>query len=307
LWHGSPTLFDCLEFDENLATIDVLYDLAFLLMDLWHRNQQQLANTLLNRYLDEADETDGLGLMPFFMAIRAAVRAHVTAAQAEHASSDTVTGLLSEARQYFDLAESLLTPAGPVLVAIGGLSGTGKSTVASLVAPFLGPAPGARILNSDRIRKQLHGLPAHAGLPERAYRPDVSEQVYATLRHEAERVLRVGSAMIADAVFDKPQEREKVELLAAESQVPFRGYWLHAPTELLVSRVSARQNDPSDATAEVVRMQAGRNCGEMGWARLDASREPVIIKDDILRNQGGGGDASLPPGCSKPPEATKPA
>jgi len=133
LWHGSPTLFDCLEFDENLATIDVLYDLAFLLMDLWHRNQQQLANTLLNRYLDEADETDGLGLIPFFMAIRAAVRAHVTAAQAEHASSDTVTGLLSEARQYFDLAESLLKPAPPALLPPGGLSGTAKRTIAPLL------------------------------------------------------------------------------------------------------------------------------------------------------------------------------
>jgi uncharacterized protein len=86
LWHGTPTLFDCIEFNEDLATIDVLYDLAFALMDLWHRDQQPLANTLLIRYPDEADEADGLELAPFFVAIRATVRAHVTAAPAQNTS-----------------------------------------------------------------------------------------------------------------------------------------------------------------------------------------------------------------------------
>lgn len=307
LWHGTPTLFDCLEFDENLATIDVLYDLAFLLMDLWHRNQQQPANALLNRYLDEADETDGLGLIPFFMAIRAAVRAHVTAAQAEHASPHAVSSLLSEARQYLNLAESLLTPARASLVAIGGLSGTGKSTIASLVAPYLGLAPGARILNSDRIRKQLHGVPVHARLPESAYRPEVSEQVYATLRREAERALHMGSAVVVDAVFDRPGEREKLRQLAAAHRVPFTGYWLQAPVEVLATRVATRQKGPSDATADVVRMQAERDCGKIDWVRLDASQEPSTIKDDILRRHGIGGTTALPQDVLKPPEAIKPS
>jgi uncharacterized protein len=307
LWHNTPTLFDCLEFDEHLATIDVLYDLAFLLMDLWHRNQEQSANTLLNRYLDEADEADGLGLIPFFMAIRAAVRAHVTAAQAEHASPDTVMSLLSEARQYFDLAESLLTPARTVVVAIGGLSGTGKSTIASLVAPYLGPAPGARSLNSDRIRKQLHGVPVHVRLPESAYRLEVSEQVYASLRQEAERALHVGSAVVIDAVFDRPGERETLKQLAAAQGVPFTGYWLEAPMEMLVSRVATRQKGPSDATADVVRRQAERACGEIDWVRLDASQQPGTIKDDILQHQGIGRTASLSQDNLKSPEAIKPS
>ncbi|WP_414473882.1 AAA family ATPase [Microvirga sp. M2] len=306
LWRGVPTLFDCLEFNDDLATIDVLYDLAFLLMDLWHRNQQQSANTLLNRYLDETDETDGLGLVPFFMAIRAAVRAHVTAAQAEHASPNTIPSLLSEARQYFDLAGSLLTPVPAALVAIGGLSGTGKSTIASLVAPHLGAVPGARILNSDRIRKQRYGVPVQSRLPESAYRPELSEQVYATVRQEAGRALHVGSAVIADAVFDRPLEREKLEQLAAGSGIPFTGYWLQAPMEVLISRVEARQKDPSDATADVVRMQAGCDCGTIDWIRLDASQEAATIKDGILQRQGIGRTTSLSQDARSSPEAMKP-
>ena len=82
---GEPTPFDCLEFDEALATIDVLYDLAFVLMDLWHRSRGDLANALLNRYLDVADESDGLALLPLFIAMRAIIRAHVTARMSQDA------------------------------------------------------------------------------------------------------------------------------------------------------------------------------------------------------------------------------
>jgi 2-phosphoglycerate kinase len=134
-------------------------------MDLWHRDQRGLASLACNRYLDECAETDGLGLIPFFMAIRAAVRAHVTAAQAADESMAAASPTLTEARAYFDLAVSLLRGGGPKLLAIGGLSGSGKSTVAAMVAPHLGAAPGARMLNSDRIRKRLLGVSAETRLP----------------------------------------------------------------------------------------------------------------------------------------------
>ena len=86
LFDGEPRLFDCIEFNDQIASIDVLYDLAFLLMDLWHRGFPELANLVMNRYLDEADDEDGFILLPFFMAVRAAVRAHVTATQIEEGS-----------------------------------------------------------------------------------------------------------------------------------------------------------------------------------------------------------------------------
>ncbi len=127
---GKPTLFDCLEFSDTLASIDVLYDLAFLLMDLDHRGLTDFSNIVLNRYLDLADEDDGLPAMPLFLSLRAVIRAHVTATamdQSAHPQS-------KEARGYLDLAARLLRPRPCRLVAIGGLSGSGKSTLAAALA-----------------------------------------------------------------------------------------------------------------------------------------------------------------------------
>jgi aminoglycoside phosphotransferase family enzyme/predicted kinase len=279
---GVPTLFDCLEFNEALATIDVLYDLAFLLMDLWHRDQREFANLVYNRYLDECDEADGLALIPYFMSIRAAVRAHVTAAQANDAPRESQEPLRTEARAYFDLAIDLLKRADPMLVVLGGFSGSGKSTMASLVAPCIGVPPGARILNTNRIRKRMYGLPVEVRLPKAAYRPDVSQKIYAALRREAAEALTAGSAAVADAVFDRAAERQAIEALAKTSGVPFRGFWLKAPEATLLRRVDERRNGPSDATAHVLADQIRRGAGEMTWQRIDAAAEPSQVSASIL-------------------------
>ena len=129
LFENVPAPFDCLEFNEAMATVDVLYDLAFLLMDLWHRGLRDGANLVLNRYLDVVDESDGLPLVPFLMAIRAAVRAHVSATKAADPAEAVHAAALKEAAaSYFDLARELLRPVPPRLMAIGGFSGAGKST-----------------------------------------------------------------------------------------------------------------------------------------------------------------------------------
>ena len=249
----TPTLFDCLEFDERLATTDVLYDLAFLLMDLWHRGLRAEANWVFNRYFDVADEDDGIALMPFFMAVRAIVRAHVGAAQA--AGSNTPDS--KEAYAYFELARSLLNFSPAQLVALGGLSGSGKSSVAAAAADRLGPPPGARVLSSDRIRKRLYGVPAETRLPLEAYQPDVSKRVYAEQARAAAIYLRKGHAVIADAVFDRAEDRQRIETEVPLS-VPFKGFWLEAPFEVLIDRVSRRVGDPSDASPSVLRRQASR-------------------------------------------------
>ncbi|MFV0281001.1 MAG: AAA family ATPase [Rhodoblastus sp.] len=289
LFAGEPTPFDALEFDEKLASIDVLYDLAFLLMDLIHRGLAQEANLVFNRYLDMNDEADGLPALPFFMALRASIRAHVGAAQASSAPPEKAVALREEAQAYFYLAERFLTPCENMLVAVGGFSGSGKSTLAAALAPYLGAAPGARILSSDRIRKRMFGVAPQERLPADAYAPAVSERVYAAMREEAARILALGGAVVADGVFDRPELAAAIEQIARAGGKPFLGLWLSAPQEEMAARIVARRNDPSDATPGVLARQMERGVAPKSWRALDAAREKNEIAAnalDLLREAG---------------------
>lgn len=269
LLDDEPRLFDCIEFNPELATTDVLYDLAFLLMDLWHRGFADLANLTMNRYLDEADEDDGLPLLPFFMAMRAAVRAHVTATQVAEARESS-PALVDEARSYFQLADRLLIPAPGRLIAIGGLSGSGKTTLADRLAGHLGTPPGARILESDRIRKALFDVPAETRLPQAAYSSDISAEVYRRMAQDAERLLDAGGCVVADAVFDRQDDRQAMAQAATHAGVPFSGIWLEADPQLLGARVGSRDKGPSDATLEVLAMQLKRRSSVDDWRHMAA-------------------------------------
>ncbi|CDN52714.1 Hypothetical protein RG1141_CH03500 [Neorhizobium galegae bv. officinalis bv. officinalis str. HAMBI 1141] len=278
---GKPCLFDCIEFNLGIATVDVLYDLAFLLMDLWHRGFPDLANLVMNRYLDETDDDGGFCLLPFLMAIRAAVRAHVTATQAEEPGQDAAR-LGQEAKSYFDLAHGLLRETSPRLIAIGGLSGSGKTTVADCLAAKVGAPPGARIVESDRIRKALHGVSAETRLPISAYQPDVSRKVYHEMARHAELILTQGGSVVADAVFEDPDNRHLMEAAAAKTDASFQGIWLEADPELLWQRVHERTGGPSDATTDVLSGQLARKPADITWRHLDASKEPDAIAAAIL-------------------------
>jgi aminoglycoside phosphotransferase family enzyme/predicted kinase len=273
MFAGAPVLFDCIEFNDQIATVDVLYDLAFLLMDLWHRGFPELANLVANRYLDEADDEDGFILLPFFMAVRAAVRAHVTAVQVKDGGTDA-SRLVVEARAYFDLAHMLLEEKPACLIAIGGLSGSGKTTVAEALAPHVGRAPGARIVESDRIRKAMHGVPPETRLPEKAYRPEVSTRVYREMAWRTSLILAEGGSVVADAVFDNPLNRARIESVASEAGVPFTGIWLNADPTILWRRVSERRHSASDATVDILSRQLQRVATDITWERLDAAAEP---------------------------------
>ena len=157
---GEPTLFDAVEFDDAIATGDVLYDLAFLLMDLWERGLRNEANLVLNRYLWASgdDQIDGLAALPIFLSIRAAIRAKVIAASLPHLAQAEREAMAQEARRYFAAAEAFVQPSDPCLVAIGGLSGTGKTTLAAAIGSRLGCPPGAIHLRSDIERKLLAGV-----------------------------------------------------------------------------------------------------------------------------------------------------
>ncbi|MFZ0693468.1 MAG: AAA family ATPase [Alphaproteobacteria bacterium] len=273
LYNGKPLLFDAIEFSEEIGYIDTFYDLAFLLMDLEHRRLRRFANVVFNRYLarEESLSLAGLAALPLFLSCRAAVRAHVGAEAAAQSGSGN-TGI-AESQAYLNLALSLLSPPRARLVAIGGLSGTGKSTLAKALAPELGPIPGALILRSDVIRKSLFGIDEGAPLPAAAYGDTVTVKVYEAIAARAAAALKAGHSVIADAVYAKSDERAALETVAMRSGVPFSGFWLEAPVDLLEKRVAARLRGASDATVEIVRRHQEYSIGEMSWRRIDAGHD----------------------------------
>jgi aminoglycoside phosphotransferase family enzyme/predicted kinase len=292
LYEGHVRLFDCLEFNEALATADVLYDLAFLAMDLWYRGLRREASQVVNRYCDASGQEDGYVLMPFFMALRAAVRAHVTATQAETAEQERNT-LAEEACAYFDLAEHLLVPGPARLVALGGLSGSGKSTLAATLAPELGRAPGARVIGSDRTRKAMFDTAPDQSLPSEAYSAEVSARVYAEIAARSERLLEDEVTVIADAVHDRAEDRARIEAVAAATDAPFDGVWLQADPEALRGRLKTRDPGASDADADVLDGQLAHAPKSIDWQTVSTGATVTDSLTEILATVTGAGTSRL--------------
>jgi aminoglycoside phosphotransferase family enzyme/predicted kinase len=277
-----PVLFDAIEFDRLIASGDVLYDLAFLLMDLSDRGPREAANIVLNRYLSETgrlEDLDGLAALPLFMSLRAAIRAKVTASRLELASADQYARIQMEADKYFQLANELIRPPAPVLVAIGGLSGTGKSVLARSLAPELKPSPGAVVLRTDVERKLMFETAECDPLPKKAYDPSATAAVYQRVLQKAQHVVRAGHSAIVDGVFAQANEREAFEKSAAAENVTFRPLYLMADLQTRVARVTSRVFDASDADASIARQQETYVLDHLDWAQIDASGCPA----DTLR------------------------
>ncbi|WP_417693568.1 AAA family ATPase [Roseibium sp.] len=288
LLDDQPVLFDAIEFSEAIATTDRLYDLAFLLMDLWEQDQKPAANLIFNRYLDRktlaehgakpGEDEDSLAALPFYLMMRACIRAKIAAASADNQESDQARDALRrDATTYFNQAREFLGLAASReqtntrLVGVGGLSGSGKSTLARQIACDIGRAPGARILRTDVERKALLKLAETEKAPPSAYAEDAARTVYARLQGRIHRSLQAGHSVIFDAVFAHETQRREIEILATEAGGAFLGLWLDAPSEVLTARVTQRRDDASDADAKVVSLQLSQDIGDMTWHRIDAS------------------------------------
>jgi aminoglycoside phosphotransferase family enzyme/predicted kinase len=258
LWEGKPVAFDALEFDEALATIDVGYDLAFLLMDLDQRVGRDAANRVMNRYIARTGNIALRGF-PIFLSQRAMIRAHVLAAMNQDGAA-----YLAAAKHYLD-------PVPPVVIAIGGLQGTGKSTLARALAPELGRAPGALVLRSDEIRKRLHHAEPDARLGPEGYSEAANIATNAAVIEQARIAAMSGHAVIVDATFLAPAMRQDVATAVRQAGVPFLGVWLQAPLTVLEARVAARQGDASDATVAVLHRSAKIDPGAGDWLAVDAT------------------------------------
>jgi aminoglycoside phosphotransferase family enzyme/predicted kinase len=259
LWQGRPCLFDALEFDEALARIDVGYDLAFLLMDLDLRVGRAAANRVLGRYVGRTGDAGLVAGLPFWLSLRAMIRAHVEAARGRDGEA-----LLAAAAAH-------LEPATPRLVAIGGLQGTGKSTIARALAPRLGRCPGALVLRTDEIRKRRFGVAPESRLPAEAYAADVSAAVHDEIFAMAAAALAGGQAVVLDAVFLDAAQRARAARVARDAGVRFDGLWLEAPIDVLRARIAGRRNDASDADEAVLLRAAAVDPGPIDWHRIDVT------------------------------------
>jgi predicted kinase len=183
----------------------------------------------------------------------------------------------ADAQTLFRLAIRYLQPPRPRLVAVSGLSGSGKSTLAMALAPHLGPAPGAVVIRSDVLRKQMMGVEETVPLPEGAYTPEVNARVYGAMNDLAARILAMGHAVVVDAVFAKSEERKRLESVAAEKGVAFDGLWLEAAPDIMGKRIAGRSGDASDATVDVLRRQLAFVNRPKDWTRIDAGGAPEEV------------------------------
>jgi uncharacterized protein len=216
--------------------------------------------------------------LPLFLSVRAAIRAHMLCVKSEQGGgSDAVW---REAKRYFDLAGRLIAPRPPLLVAIGGVSGTGKSVLARDLAGLIEPPPGAVIVRSDVVRKRLFGARETTALPESAYRPDVTEHVYGMLSSTAQRVVAQGCSVVLDAAYLLEAERTEIEGFAATHGVRFVGLFLTTDLATRLARIEQRKGDASDATRNVALQQETFTIGAVNWHMIDASGTP----SQTLRN-----------------------
>jgi len=283
--NDQPVLFDAIEFNDDIATVDVLYDLAFLLMDLGHLDESSHANRILNLYLSRSGNDEhlaGLQAMPLFMSCRAGVRAMVAVTRLQQsASADQPSDAAIDARSYLEQAINFLEPQPARLIAIGGLSGTGKTSVAHALASRIARCPGAVHLRTDVERKRMFGVGETTRLPEDAYTREISDEVYGKVFKKAAIALRAGHTVIVDAVYLDQAERSAIEQVASNTGASFSGLWLKADEEILVKRVSERRGDASDATADVVRYQSKRPTGPIGWHNINAEG---VLEETIERS-----------------------
>jgi hypothetical protein len=239
VFDGQVTVFDAIDFCEPLRTLDVMHDLAFLLMDLHVRGQPQLAWRALSRYLDATGDHAGVPVLKSAMAWRALIRFKVAKLSGRPDSE-------ALAERYLDGAFRLLAPRSPVLVAMQGVSGSGKSAVSQRLLGWL----GAVRLRSDVERHRM----AAAGEPA-DYSPESRDAVYDALFDRAEGLLRAGHRVVLDATFLRRDQRERVRELAERLQLPWAWVQCEAPVEVMLARLAARQGDASEADARVLMQQ----------------------------------------------------
>lgn len=272
----TPIVFDCIEFSPSLRWIDVISDVAFLLMDLQDRQEPQLAQRFLNNYLEYTGDYGGVSVLRFYQVYRALVRAKIDAIRADQPgiSSAEQAKAKEDFTDYLQLACGYIQPIRPQLIITRGVSASGKSTVSKTLLEHL----GALRIRSDVERKRLFGIGADdagkAAVGEGMYTTEATEKTYRTLEELAGQVLDADYSVIVDAVFLHHHERRRFKKLAESREVPFVIVECTAGAETLRARIVQRKNDVSDADLKVLEMQLSK------WQPLDNKESSYAITVD---------------------------
>ena len=239
LMDGRVVIFDCIEFNPALRAGDVLSDVAFLTMDLDHRDLPAHANRFLNEYLEQSGDYAGLPLLDYYQAYRACVRAKVSCFEIVQDPA-----LARDAERYFALAAHYFEPRRGGIVITCGVSGSGKTTAARAAVARLNGV----MVRSDAVRKHLADLPLLARGDESLYTPAMTERTYATLRQHARDIVTSGRWAMVDALHGRQSERAAAAALARELNVPFGILYCEAPHDELVRRLTRRTTDGQDVS-----------------------------------------------------------
>ena len=259
---NKPMAFDCIEFNPKLSWIDVISEIAFLIMDLQHRQQAQLAHRFLNSYLELTGDYAGLSVLPYYLCYRALVRAKVNSLRLEqqNITEKEREQTLTEFESYLELATSYAKQSTPKLIITRGLSASGKSTVSQQLLDTLGVIR----IRSDVERKRLFGIDSTnrvskdktpGEIDSGIYSAQASLQTYNKLAELASDVINAGYSVIVDAAFLKHEQREPFQLLAKRLAVSYIIMEITAPAEVLRQRIKKRKNDVSDADLTVLEHQ----------------------------------------------------
>lgn len=252
-WQGNLFLFDCIEFNESFRFVDVMFDIAYIVMDLEARQRHDLSTLFLNAYLEQSGDWEGLQILPLYVSRQSYVRAKVTSFLLDipsvpeperQAASET-------ASLYYKLAWQYVQPRRGKLILMAGLSGSGKTTTARSLAPQW----GAIHIRSDAVRKHLGGIPLEQRGGTELYTPEMTHNTYGCLLELGITLAKEGYTVILDAKYDRQTLRAAAIHQAQSAQIPLQILHCTAPLDVLRDRLQNRTGDIADATADLLAQQ----------------------------------------------------
>jgi len=272
-WHDKTQLFDCIEFNEPFRFVDVMYDLAFAVMDLEARGGKDFANRFLNTYVEQTGDWEGLQVLPMYLSRQAYVRAKVTSFLLDDptiSSEDRIAAAQTAGDYYHQAWAYTRTASVGRLIMLSGLSGVGKSTLGKRIAL----AVGGVHLRSDAVRKHLGGISLSSKGDDSLYTPEMTAKTYQRVLELASKLTAQGLTVILDAKYDRVSLRTAVADLAADRGIPLQMIHCTAPADVLRDRLARRTGDIADATVDLLASQ------QAAWEDFTrAERDLTIVVD----------------------------